>query len=134
MSYFAGNAQARTATLLASTFLAQFSVLFLATQFMGPAGLFLAGAMVDGSPLVWLGEPIIGIPLYILGIRLGSVSREALLYLLVFAPYPLLGWLIGYRWPLRDTSLRRLLRAALFRFALVWVPMVAIGLWRVLSQ
>ena len=39
-----------------------------------------------------------------------------------------------HRWPLRDASLGRLLRAVLFRFALVWVPIVTIGLWLALSQ
>jgi hypothetical protein len=131
MSYFASNAQVKTAALLASTFLSQFYLTFRVVQFMGPVGSFLAGAMVDGSPVVWLGERII----YILGIRIPrGPATLVLLYLLVLPPYPLMGWLIGYRWPLRDASLGWLLLAVLFRFVLVWVPMVAIGLWLVLSE
>jgi hypothetical protein len=88
-------------------------------------------ASPDGSPVVWLGERII----YILGIRIPrGPATLVLLYLLVLPPYPLMGWLIGYRWPLRDASLGWLLLAVLFRFVLVWVPMVAIGLWLVLSE
>lgn len=50
---------------------------------MGPVGNFLAGAMVDGSPLVWLGERI----LYILGIRIPRGSTTiVLLYLMVLPP------------------------------------------------
>jgi hypothetical protein len=128
MSYFAGNARGKTAALFASTFLTLFYLVGFAAQFMGPAGDFLAEAMIRGSPLVWL-EPV----LYLSGVC-GGPGSELLLYLLVPAPYPLLGWLIGYRWPLRDASLGRLLRAVLLRFALVWVPMVVIGLWRALSQ
>ena len=128
MSYFAGDARVKTAVLFASTFLALFFLIGLAAQFMGPAGDFLAEAMIQGSPVVWLAPG-----LYLLGVRRGPAS-EVLLYLLVPAPYPLLGWLFGYRWPLRDASLGRLLRAVLLRFALVWVPIVAIGLWLALSQ
>jgi hypothetical protein len=131
MSYFVGNAQLKTAALLASTFLAQFYVTFRVVQLIEPVGSFLAGAMVDGSPMVWLGERI----LYILRIRIPSgPATVVLLYLLVLPPYPLMGWLIGYYWPLRGVSLARLLLAVLFRFALVWVPMVAIGLWLIRSE
>jgi hypothetical protein len=127
MSYFAGNARIKTAALFASTFLALFSLIGLAAQFMGRAGDFVAEAMIQGSPLVWL-EPAF----YLLGVRAGLAS-DILLYVLVPASYPLLGWLIGYRWPLRDASLGRLRRAVLFRVALAWVPIVSIGLWRALS-
>jgi hypothetical protein len=129
MSYFADNARVKTAALFAATFLALFYLIGLAAQFMGLAGDFLAEAMIQGSPLVWLVESVF----YLLGVRRGPAS-VVLLYLLVLAPYPLLGWLIGYRWPLRDASLGRLLRAVLLRFALVWVPIVAIGLWLILSE
>ena len=61
----------------------QFYLALLAVQFMGPVGNFLAGAMVDGSPLVWLGERI----LYILGIRIPRGSTTiVLLYLMVLPP------------------------------------------------
>jgi hypothetical protein len=129
MSYFADNARVKTAALLASTFLGQFYLIGLAAQFMGVAGDFLAEAVIQGSPLVWLVEPV----LYLLGVRRGPASA-VLLYLLVAAPYPILGWLIGYRWPLHDATLGGLARAVLLRFVLVWVPIVAIGLWLALSE
>jgi hypothetical protein len=124
MSYFAGNARIKTAAMFASTFLAQSCLIGFVTQFMGVVGAIFSEAMILGSPFCWLNGPV----KYLLGL-----SRGGLLYPLALAPYALLGWLIGYYWPLRDASLGRLLRAVLLRFAMVWVPIVAIGIWRVFT-
>ena len=121
MSYFTGNARIKTAAVLASIFLALSSLIGLVTQFMGIVGAIFSEAMILGSPFCWLNEPV----RYVLRLSQG------LLYPLVLAPYALLGWLIGYYWPLRDASVGKLLRAVLLRFAMVWVPIVAIGIWRV---
>ena len=123
MSYFAGNARIKTAAMFASAFLALSCLIGLATQFMGLAGAILSEAMIVGSPFCWLNEPV----RYILRLSQG------LLYPLVLAPYALLGWLIGYCWPLRDASVGRLLRTVLLRFAMVWIPIVVIGVWRVFT-
>jgi hypothetical protein len=124
MSYFAGNARIKTASMFASTFLAQSCLIGLATQFMGVVGAIFSEAMIVGSPFCWWNGPV----KYLL-----RLSRGGLLYPLALAPYALLGWLIGYYWPLRDATVGRLLRAVLLRFAMVWVPIVAIGVWRVFT-
>lgn len=123
MSYFASNARINTAAMFASTFLAGACLIMLATPFMGVVGAIFREAMVMGSPFCWWNGPV----KYLLGLSPG------LLYPLALAPYALLGWLIGYYWPLRDASVARLIRAVLLRFALVWVPIVAIGIRRVFT-
>jgi hypothetical protein len=125
MNYFAGNARTKTAALFASTFLALSCLIGLATQFMGVAGAILIEAMIVGSPFCWANGPV----KYLL-----TLSHGALLYPLALAPYALLGWLIGYYWPLLDAKLGRLLRAVVLRFAMVWVPIVAIGVRKVFTN
>ncbi len=121
MSYFAGNARIKTAALFASTFLALSCLIGLATQFMGLAGAIFIEAMIVGSPFCWMNAPV----KYLL-----TISHGGLLYPLALAPYALLGWLIGYYWPLRAAGAGKLLRAVFLRFTMVWIPIVAIGIWR----
>jgi hypothetical protein len=125
MSYFVGNARTKTAVLFASIFLALSCLIGLATQFMGIAGAIFSEAMILGSPFCWLNGPV----KYLL-----VLSHGGLLYPLALAPYALLGWLIGYCWPLRDASVGKLVRAVLLRFAMVWVPIVAIGIRRIFTN
>ena len=124
MSYFAGDARIKTAVLFASTFLAISCLFGFATQFMGIAGAIFMEAMITGSPFCWLNGPV----------KFFLRLSPALLYPLALAPYALLGWLIGYYWPLRDASVVRLLRAVVLRFLVVWFPIVAIGIWRGFSN
>jgi hypothetical protein len=124
MSYFARNARIKTAVVFASTFLALACLIGLATQFMGIVGAIFSEAMILGSPFCWLNGPVN----YLLRLS------QALLYPLTLAPYALLGWLIGYCWPLRDATVGKLLRAVLLRFAMVWVPIVAVGIRRVFTN
>ena len=123
MSYFAGNARIKTATLFAFTFLVLAIGIGRELSSMDGFG-FLAVGMMAGSPLTWVEAPV------------KSLLRwnNDMLILLVLAPYPILGWLIGYYWPLRDAGYGRLAGAVLLRFAMTWVPIVAIGLWRSLSR
>ena len=123
MSYFEGNARTKSATMFASTFLAGACLIIFANQFLGVVGAILREAMIVGSPFCWWNEPV----KYLLGFS------QDLLYPLALAPYVLLGWLIGYYWPLREASVGRLLRAVLLRFAMVWFPIVAIGVRRVFT-
>jgi hypothetical protein len=124
MSYFAGNTRIKTAALFASTFLALACLIGVVAEFMGIVGAIFSEAMILGSPFCWLNGPVN----YLLRLS------QALLYPLTLAPYALLGWLIGYAWPLRDASVGKLVRAVLVRFAMIWVPIVAIGIWRVFKQ
>jgi|SRR5215467_1284641 len=111
----------QSAAIWASCFLALSVLIAVAAQFMGLVGDFVSEAMILGSPLNWLDEPT----LYLL-----RVSRGTLMYPFVFAPYACLGWLFGHYAAFRDISLRRLLLAMLLRFAMVWIPIVVIGVWR----
>ncbi|HEV7671783.1 MAG TPA: hypothetical protein VGS22_24950 [Thermoanaerobaculia bacterium] len=126
MGYFADDARRKSAALFAATFLAGFCLIGLTSGFLGTAGDLIAAAMTQTSPQAYFLEVLL-YPLYLVGVRLGPIP-DFLVTTLMAAPYPILGWLIGRRWPLRNVGLGRLLGAVLLRFALVWLPLVAIGL------
>ncbi len=124
MTSFAGNARIKTALMFAASFLALACLIMLASEFVGIVGAIFSEAMIVGSPFCWWNDPV----RYLLGLS------QALLYPLVLAPYALLGGLIGYCWPLRNAGVGRLVRSVFLRFAMVWVPIVAIGVRRVFTQ
>jgi len=123
MSYFAGNAKIKTATLLACTLTALSCLIIIATHLIdNEYGYFLRIAMIDASPGSFEMASIVK----------SDDDSYTLQAFEIYAPYLLMGYLIGYLWPLRDTRFVKLIGKVLLRFVMVWVPMVSWEAWQIL--
>jgi glucan phosphoethanolaminetransferase (alkaline phosphatase superfamily) len=81
-------------------------------------GVLVGAAMYFGSPFTWL----------IFSMGETSEITDSTVILGIYAPYPIVGAILGLLWPLKGTKRKRLIRQVFVRFIIFFLVLLGVGI------
>jgi hypothetical protein len=113
----------KSAVLLGAAFTLGICAIWLAGETLPVYGDLIRDAMYFGAPLTWL----------LIKTKVFGATSGTLVLLATLAPYPLIGMIAGYGWPLDFSAKTRMIRPMVQRFVITGLVLgivsFLLGLW-----